>query len=101
MRRRRLFWMTAVRPKNKLIILRRMDGDYTDMGLAVVVGGTVLITSLTVFLVALFPCSCNPRRDCKRNCADCRSDREKCRARCRRGCPRDRADTEEELVGMV
>jgi len=78
-----------------------MDGDYTDMGLAAGTALAVLGCGLTVLLTALFPCSCNPRRDCKRNCADCRSDRERCRAWCRRGCPRDRADTEEELVGMV
>ena len=66
--------------------------------------GLVLLLSLTtcgasIFLTALFPCSCNPRRDCKRSCADCKRDREKFWKRvCKK---RERASTEESLVGNV
>ena len=50
----------------------------------------------TILLIGLFPCSGNPKRDCSRNCADCKRDREVCRKRLK--CPRERAETEEELV---
>ena len=72
--------------------------DVTDMALATVTGVSVIACFATVLLTTLFPCSCNPRRDCKRNCADCKRDREKCRRKC---CARERASTEEELTGMV
>ena len=71
-------------------------GDTTDGVLSIVTGLSLFSCGLTVVLTALFPCSCRPRRDCRRNCADCRRDREKCR---QRWCKRVRADTEEELVG--
>jgi hypothetical protein len=72
--------------------------DVTDMALATITALAVFSCGLTILLTTLFPCSCNPRRDCKRNCADCKRDREICRRRC---CARERASTDEELTGMI
>lgn len=79
-------------------------GDTTDGVLAIVLGLCLFTCCSTTLLTALFPCSCNPRRDCRRNCADCRRDRETCRRRYRelRCCKkRERASTEEELMNKV
>lgn len=77
-------------------------GDTTDAALAIVLGISLFSCGATVLLTALFPCSCRPRRDCKRNCADCKRDRQKCRQYwydnyIRKG----RADTEEELMPPI
>jgi hypothetical protein len=72
--------------------------DSTDPTDTILAGTTALVIfscTITVLLTALFPCSCNPRRDCRRNCADCKRDREICRKRC---CMRERSDTEDELI---
>ena len=69
-----------------------------DGVLALTVAMLVFSCCGAVLGTAICPCSCVPSRDCKRNCADCKRDREKCRRRC---CARDRADTEEELVNGV
>jgi hypothetical protein len=77
-------------------------GDTTDGALAIVLGGCLLTCGLTIFLTALFPCSCRPRRDCRRNCADCARDRQKCRQKWYDCCVRrGRADTEEELMSPI
>lgn len=79
-------------------------GDTTDGVLGILLGLFLFTCGSTTLLTALFPCSCNPRRDCRRNCADCRRDRETCRRRCkeRRCCKkRERASTEEELMNKV
>jgi hypothetical protein len=77
-------------------------GDTTDAVLDIVLGLSLFSCGLTVLLTALFPCSCRPRRDCRRNCSDCKRDREKCRQKWYDCCVRrERADTEEELVGSV
>lgn len=69
-----------------------MDTDYI---LAITTALGIVTCVSTVLLSALFPCTCNPRRDCKRNCSDCRRDRERCRKNCLK---RERSSTEEELV---
>jgi len=74
-------------------------GDTTDGLLAIVTGFFLFTCCSTTLLTALFPCSCNPRRDCRRNCTDCKRDREKCRKRCCKR--RERASTEEDLIGNV
>lgn len=71
-------------------------GDTTDGILAILLGSSLLTCGLSILLTALFPCSGNPRRDCRRNCADCARDREKCRRRCCK--KRERASTEEDLM---
>ena len=71
-------------------------GDTTDGVLAIILGSSLFTCCSSVLLAALFPCSCNPRRDCRRNCADCKRDREKCRRRCCK--KRERASTEEDLM---
>lgn len=71
-------------------------GDTTDGVLAILLGSSLFTCCATVVLSALFPCSCNPRRDCRRNCADCARDREKCRRRCCK--KRERSSTEEDLM---
>lgn len=70
-----------------------------DPILAIVTFSVVLSCCGCTLGMALCPCSCRPSRDCKRSCTDCKRDREKCRRRCVRDCTRERADTEEELVG--
>lgn len=72
-----------------------------DVILAIVTFLVVLSCCGCTLGMAICPCSCKPSRDCKRNCADCKRDREKCRRRCVHDCDcrRERADTEEELVG--
>ena len=69
-----------------------MDTDYI---LAITTALGIVTCVSTVLLTALFPCSCNARRDCKRNCSDCKKDRQRCRKRC---CRRERSNTEESLV---
>ena len=69
-----------------------LDTDYI-LAITGVIG--MAFCCLTTILSVAFPCTGNPRRDCKRNCGDCRRDREKCRNDC---CVRERADTEENLV---
>jgi hypothetical protein len=77
-------------------------GDTTDGVLAIVFGVSLLTCGSSVLLTALFPCSCRPKRDCKRNCADCKRDRQKCRQKWYDCCVRrERASTEEELMGPV
>jgi hypothetical protein len=77
-------------------------GDTTDGVLAIILGLGLLSCGVTVFLTAMFPCSCRPKRDCRRSCADCARDRQKCRQRWYDCCiRRERADTEEELMGVV
>ncbi len=74
-------------------------GDTTDGILGILLISSLSTCCLTVLLTALFPCSCRPKRDCKRNCADCARDRQRCRQKWYECCVRrDRADTEEELV---
>jgi hypothetical protein len=70
-------------------------GDTEDFLLMLITGIGIFTCCSTTLLVSLFPCSCNPRRDCRRSCADCKKDRETCRRRCLQ---RERADTEEELI---
>lgn len=74
-------------------------GDTTDGVLGIVLAVFLFTCCSTTVLTALFPCSCNPRRDCRRNCGDCRRDREKCWQRCCK--KRERADTEEDLINRV
>jgi hypothetical protein len=77
-------------------------GDNTDAILSIITGVSLVTCGLTVFFTALFPCSCRPRRDCRRNCSDCARDRQKCRQKWYDCCVRrGRADTEEELIGTV
>jgi hypothetical protein len=77
-------------------------GDTTDGILTILLVSSLFTCGLSVFLTALFPCSCRPKRDCRRNCADCKRDRQKCRQKWY-DCfvKRERADTEEELVPAV
>lgn len=78
------------------------DGDTTDEVLGILLAFALSGCGLTILLSALFPCSCRPKRDCKRNCADCKRDRQKCRQKWYDCCvKRERADTEEELVPAV
>jgi len=74
--------------------------DTTDAVLAIVVAAGLITCFSTTVLTALFPCSCNPRRDCRRNCADCERDRKKCRRRAAAALQgrQSRSDTEEELI---
>ncbi len=73
--------------------------DPTDGALGLTLLLFLTTCGASIFLTALFPCSCNPRRDCKRSCADCKRDREKFWKRvCKK---RERASTEESLVGDV
>jgi hypothetical protein len=77
-------------------------GDTTDGVLAILLGGFLFSCGLSVLLTAMFPCSCRPRRDCRRNCADCQRDRIKCRQKWYDCCiRRERADTEEELMSPI
>jgi hypothetical protein len=77
-------------------------GDTTDGVLAIIVASSIFTCGVSTLLSALFPCSCRPRRDCKRNCSDCKRDRQKCRQRWYDCCvKRDRADTEEELMSPI
>jgi hypothetical protein len=74
-------------------------GDTTDGVLGILLFLALSSCGLTVFLTALFPCSCRPRRDCRRNCSDCKRDRQRCRQKWYDCCiRRQRADTEEELM---
>ena len=77
-------------------------GDTTDGVLGILLLFSLSGCGLTILLTALFPCSCRPRRDCRRNCADCKRDRIKCRQKWY-DCfvKRERASTEEELVPSV
>lgn len=70
----------------------------TDSILAITCVVGVISCCLTTVLLVAFPCTGNPRRDCKRNCGDCKRDRERCRNDCNKCCIRERADTEENLV---
>jgi hypothetical protein len=73
--------------------------DPTDSALGLILLLFLTTCGTSIFLTALFPCSCNPRRDCKRSCADCKRDREKFWKRvCKK---RERASTEESLVENV
>ena len=74
-------------------------GDTTDGILTIVLVSSLFTCGLSVLLTALFPCSCRPKRDCRRSCADCARDRQKCRQNWY-NCfvRRARADTEEELI---
>jgi hypothetical protein len=76
-------------------------GDTTDAALAITLGSALFSCGLTVVLSALFPCSCRPRRDCRRNCSDCARDRQKCRQKWYDCFKRQRADTEEELISAA
>lgn len=77
-------------------------GDQTDALLGIVTVALLAGCGLTTLLTALFPCSCRPKRDCRRNCADCARDRQRCRQRWYDCCVRrQRADTEEELMSPV
>lgn len=74
-------------------------GDTTDGVLGILLALALSGCGLSILLTALFPCSCRPRRDCRRNCSDCKRDRQKCRQNWY-DCfvRRERADTEEELI---
>jgi hypothetical protein len=89
--------------KDSTVYLYNMDyGDTTDNVLGLVLVGSLLTCGLSITLTALFPCSCRPRRDCRRNCSDCQRDRIKCRQKWYDCCiRRNRADTEEELMTPV
>ncbi len=77
-------------------------GDTTDGVLGIILMLSLSACGVSILLTALFPCSCRPRRDCRRNCSDCKRDRQKCRQRWYDNCvKRERADTEEELVPSV
>ena len=77
-------------------------GDTTDGILEILLIFSLSSCCLTVLLTALFPCSCRPKRDCRRNCSDCARDRQRCRQKWYDCCVRrERADTEEELVPAV
>lgn len=74
-------------------------GDVTDGVLAITFGLLLFTCCSATLLSALFPCSCNPRRDCKRNCVDCKRDREKCQRRwCKK---RERSSTEDILIDNI
>jgi hypothetical protein len=89
-------------PKDLSHFFYKMDyGDTTDGGLAIFFGGLLLTCGFTCVLTTLFPCSCRPRRDCRRNCSDCARDRQKCRQRWYDLLKRERADTEEELISPI
>lgn len=76
-------------------------GDTTDGVLAILIGSSLTACFLTILCSALFPCSCRPKRDCRRNCKDCARDRQKCRQKWYDCCVRRaRADTEEELIAV-
>ena len=77
-------------------------GDTTDGVLGILLALSLAGCGLSILFTALFPCSCRPRRDCRRNCADCKRDRQKCRQNWY-DCfiRRERADTEEDLIGQV
>ena len=68
----------------------------TDSILAIAT--SVGVASCCIVVLVSSICYCNPRNDCRRCCADCKKHRENCRKCCARGCPRERADTEEELI---
>jgi hypothetical protein len=75
------------------------NGDITDGILGIILVLSLSSCGLSILLSALFPCSCRPRRDCRRNCSDCKRDRQKCRQKWYETCvKRERADTEEELM---
>lgn len=76
-------------------------GDTTDGTLAIVTGGLLFTCCSSILLAALFPCSCRPKRDCKRNCSDCKRDRQKCRQYWYDAFKRERKDTEESLVEEI
>ncbi len=94
---------SAIRFKNHEHTSIRMDyGDTTDGILGILLACSLASCGLTIVLSALFPCSCRPRRDCRRNCADCRRDRQKCRQYWYDTCTRrERANTEEELISPI
>jgi hypothetical protein len=74
-------------------------GDITDGILGILLVFSLVTCGLSITLTALFPCSCRPHRDCRRNCSDCKRDRQKCRQNWYNTCiKRERADTEEELM---
>lgn len=76
--------------------------DPTDTILGALLVSSLFACGLSIFCWALFPCSCRPRRDCRRNCSDCARDRQRCRQKWYDCClRRQRADTEEELVGSI
>ncbi len=76
--------------------------DTTDKILDILLLFSLSGCGLSLLLTALFPCSCRPKRDCRRNCSDCARDRQKCRQRWYDiFIKRERADTEEELVPAV
>lgn len=81
----------------------KMDyGDTTDGVLAILLGISLFSCGMTVILSALFPCSCRPQRDCRRNCSDCKRDRQKCRQYWYDNCiRRERSDTEDELISSI
>ncbi len=77
-------------------------GDTTDGVLGILLLCSLLGCGLSITLTALFPCSCKPRRDCRRNCSDCKRDRQKCRQKWYDTCTRrERADTEEDLMSPI
>ncbi len=76
--------------------------DITDEVLTILLMLSLSGCGVTILLTALFPCSCRPKRDCRRNCSDCARDRQKCRQKWYDCCiRRNRADTEEELMPVV
>lgn len=77
-------------------------GDTTDGVLSILLGLSLAGCGLTIICTALFPCSCRPKRDCRRNCSDCKRDRIKCRQKWYDCCiKRERSDTEEDLMTNV
>lgn len=77
-------------------------GDSTDAIIDIILISSLFSCGLSIFLAALFPCSCKPKRDCRRNCSDCARDRQRCRQKWYDCCVRrNRADTEEELINPV
>lgn len=78
------------------------DSDTTDTVLGIFLASALFSCGLSIILSALFPCSCKPHRDCRRNCSDCKRDRIKCRQKWYDTCvKRERSDTEEEFVSSA
>ena len=76
-------------------------GDQADGILVILLGASIGTCFLSILLTAFFPCSCKPKRDCRRNCSDCARDRQRCRQKWYDCCvKRARADTEEELIAV-
>jgi hypothetical protein len=75
------------------------QNDPTDGALGIVLFILLASCGASIIIGALCPCSCNPRRDCKRSCADCKRDRQIFWNRVFK--KRERASTEESLVGDV